>query len=112
MEGVEILNTTYEYARLINPHWLALCLILSLLVGIAGLLTIDYDAIHRILVASAIVLLLNGVGCFVGGLIESDTIVCTKYDVIISDEVKMNEFFSKYEVIEQNGKIYTVKERE
>ena len=33
------------------------------------------------------------------------------YKVIISDEVSMNEFMNKYEILNQDGKIYTVKER-
>ena len=35
----------------------------------------------------------------------------TQYKVTISDEVKMDEFCEKYEIIEQDGKIYTVRER-
>ena len=35
-----------------------------------------------------------------------------EYNVIISDEVSLTEFNEKYEIIEQNGKIYTVRERE
>jgi hypothetical protein len=34
----------------------------------------------------------------------------TRYKVIISDEVSMNDFLSKYEIIDQEGKIYTVRE--
>lgn len=33
------------------------------------------------------------------------------YKVIISNEVSMNEFMDKYEILNQDGKIYTVKER-
>lgn len=33
------------------------------------------------------------------------------YKVTISDEVSMNEFMGKYEILNQDGKIYTVKER-
>ena len=35
----------------------------------------------------------------------------TQYKVTISDEVQLNEFNEKYEIIEQDGKIYTVRER-
>lgn len=35
----------------------------------------------------------------------------TQYKVIITDEVSMDDFFSKYELIEQDGRIYTVTER-
>lgn len=34
-----------------------------------------------------------------------------EYKVTISDEVSMNEFMKKYEIINQDGKIYTIKER-
>ena len=34
------------------------------------------------------------------------------YKVTIDDSVSMNEFLDKYEIIDQEGKIYTVKERE
>ena len=36
----------------------------------------------------------------------------TQYKVIISDEVSMNEFVAKYEIISQEGRIYTVRSRE
>lgn len=35
----------------------------------------------------------------------------TQYKVTISDDVQMNCFFEKYEVLNQEGKIYTVRER-
>lgn len=35
----------------------------------------------------------------------------TRYQVTIDDSVIMNEFQSKYEIIEVEGKIYTVRER-
>lgn len=36
----------------------------------------------------------------------------THYKVLISDEVSMNEFLERYEIVDQDGKIYTVVERE
>ena len=35
----------------------------------------------------------------------------TSYKVTVSDEVSLNEFLDKYEIIDQDGKIYTVRER-
>lgn len=35
----------------------------------------------------------------------------THYKVIIDDSVSMNEFNEKYEIISQEGKIYTVREK-
>ena len=34
------------------------------------------------------------------------------YKVTISDEIKLNEFNERYVIINQEGKIYTIKERE
>lgn len=34
----------------------------------------------------------------------------TQYKVTISDEVSMNDFLEKYEIVDQEGKIYTVRE--
>ena len=36
----------------------------------------------------------------------------TKYEVILDDSVSMNEFMNAYEVLEQRGQIYVVKEIE
>ena len=35
----------------------------------------------------------------------------THYKVTISDEVSMNDFLERYEILSQEGKIYTVRER-
>ena len=42
---------------------------------------------------------------------ESLTTGDTTYDVIIGDNVSFNEFAEQYEIISQNGSIYTVKEK-
>lgn len=36
----------------------------------------------------------------------------TQYEVTIDDSVSMNEFTSKYEILEQRGQIYVIKEIE
>ena len=60
------------------------------------------------------------VGLFIGmfvGLLFSNLVGIVEieyyptYKVTISDEVSMNEFMDKYEILNQDGKIYTVKER-
>jgi hypothetical protein len=54
-------------------------------------------------------------GVFFGGVVGFGDGIPTEhethYKVIISDEVSMNEFLERYEIIEQEGKIYTVRER-
>lgn len=35
-----------------------------------------------------------------------------EYEVIVSDEVSMNNFYNRYDVIEQRGDIYVIREKE
>lgn len=58
-----------------------------------------------------------GIGTAVAGLIalvpSFNTLpieYTTQYKVTISDEVQMNDFLSRYEIISTEGKIYTVRE--
>ena len=50
-------------------------------------------------------------GILIGLGNASPTHYIPTYKVTISDEVSMNEFMDKYEILNQDGKIYTVKER-
>ena len=47
-----------------------------------------------------------------GGTYSKTDISYIEYKVTIDDSVSMNEFLYKYEILDQEGKIYTVKERE
>ena len=51
-------------------------------------------------------------GTVFGSVTKIPTEYESQYKVIISDEVSMNEFIDRYEIIEQDGKIYTVVERD
>ena len=67
--------------------------------GLGGLITIGASIVF---------------GLLVGLPIDSMTQVpdYTKYEVILDDSVSMNEFMNSYEVLEQRGQIYVVKEIE
>jgi hypothetical protein len=58
-----------------------------------------------------IILALICVGLITLGICVVKTHPETQYQVIIDESVSMSEFFEKYEIIEQEGKIYTVKEK-
>ena len=45
------------------------------------------------------------------GLSAKPTEFINTYKVIISDDIKLNEFYERYEITNQEGKIYTIKER-
>ena len=51
------------------------------------------------------------IGLLLAALFRTPTKYETQYKVTISDEVSMNDFLEKYEIIETEGKIYTVREK-
>lgn len=42
---------------------------------------------------------------------DKNSVQYYQYQVVVSDEVKFSEFMEKYEILEQNGNIYTIQER-
>lgn len=50
-------------------------------------------------------------GILIGLFLSTPSYYETQYQVTISDEVSVNEFYEKYEVVKQDGKIFTVRER-
>lgn len=50
-------------------------------------------------------------GMLSGDSVEKYADTAPTYKVIISDTVSLNEFYDRYEVLEQDGKIFTIMER-
>ena len=117
MNGVEILSseTIYEVEVFwwLIPVFAVVGLLIGLITAIINWIDFGFDGdyIFGIIVCAFI-------GVYVGflGMImsehEADTISHIEYKVTIDDSVSMNEFLDKYEILDQEGKIYTVKERE
>lgn len=110
MEGVTILNQFVVESGLISP-WLeigcSLCVLGFLGVVIFGIIAASEGRLLIPLILAAL--------CFFAGVcigISGPQVNETHYQVTISDEVNFNEFNERYEIIEQNGLIYTVRERE
>lgn len=109
MIGVEILATG-EGATSFEPNFpvflsvLAFCVIGGLIIG-SREKEYGLGAIVGLLIGMVAGLLLG----VVVGIVEIE--YYPTYKVTISDEVSMNDFMNKYEILNQDGKIYTVKER-
>lgn len=113
MNGVEILNQT----EIMKTVWSAeiflitfsVCLLLGLVLGIARGL-VEHDILVNITVGLICGLVVGGlIGLLLGGGGTKKMPTGTyEYQVTISDEVNLNEFLKKYEIISQEGKIYTV----
>lgn len=99
MNGVEVLNTIYEYGRLINPAWFVLFLFASLGIAALVLITVDYDFINDVFFGLAIITITAMVVSGVGALIKTDKVINTKYEVIVSKDVNLVEFMKKYEIL-------------
>ena len=112
MNGVEILNTIYEYNNLISPWWSLALFIATVIVCILGAFTVDFNKVQKILVVLALCLFSSCIVCLCLSNVPTDEIIDTKYQVTISEEVSLSEFMEKYKILNQEGQIYTVRERE
>jgi hypothetical protein len=112
MQGVQILNQTVHEGSVLSPWFeigLGLCFI-----GMIGAFATAMFANPKRTLTYAIFL-----GVFLTLLCSSFVIgsfspreEITRYCVIVGDDVNFNEFMDKYKIIEQDGLIYTVEERE
>lgn len=114
MEGLEILSQT---AICESPYTFKVFIISIIICGIFAFIAgcIKKDIILGIL--DAIIGMFLGI--FVGLIIATIVKDFTKqptgeytYKVTVDDTVKFNEFYDKYEIISQDGKIFEVKLRE
>ena len=111
MNGVEILSLETIYNTIL-PEW---CLVLGLLGAFISIyvtiqLFVDgYDIAPWISLA---VVIAFTVVTILSGIPNKNNVDYIEYKVTIDDSVSMNEFLDKYEILDQEGKIYTVKEKE
>lgn len=115
IEGIEILNKT---EIMTNPGWYDTLLIIVILVGCIcfGMLITSIDwtspvgfiifTVGLIVSAFAIVSL-----CLVSDNVKEPT-GRYKYECLISDDVSFSEVLEHYDVVEQNGKIWVLKDKE
>ena len=109
MDGVIILNS---YESLTNFGSILLMSILcawslaAAIVALFALLKYRCDSWKEFAILIVCVVLFIVCGC----LVPEDKYE-THYQVTVDNSVSMNEFQNKYEIIEVEGKIYTVRER-
>ncbi len=117
MNGVEILSQTNIYE--IDGYWWIMAVIVGvgvingLVFAIKEWIDCGFDwavlLIFTLCSTAGVVLGILGFGWSVH---ETDTVDYIEYKVIISEDVSFVEFTNKYEVLDQEGQIYTVRERE
>ena len=116
LNGIEVLNQTEILAC---PKWVgiaaSICAI-AIVVGFIGIIICgicDTDWMHIVFCGMFLISLLL-FAIFSKIEREELTIPTGKYEyqVTIDDSVSMNEFYEKYEIVEVNGKIYAIREKE
>ena len=105
MEGITILNSEV----LMVPHWGLSVVIILGLVGIflsffMDVLDFDFDVV-KMLIISASIALIGAISLFI-----FKVPYYTSYEVILEDSVSINEFLNRYEILDQRGQIYVIKE--
>lgn len=116
MSGMEILDTQTitTITGGFNFPALIVIFILSCIIGVVlGVCCADdeFGPISGVLLGCVTGLLL---GAFVGAASSTPIVQKTEiqYKVTLSDEVSLNDFLERYEILEQEGKIYTIVEKE
>lgn len=116
MNGVEILASSevvavYDFNRIAFLIPFGILFIIGIVSGIiASVQERDWNLFWFI----NIVTITGGFlfGFLFGHICEIPSEYATEYKVTITDEVKMTDFLEKYEIVGQEGKIYTVREKE
>jgi hypothetical protein len=116
MTGVDILSSsevvvdTIYHCRGVAFTILFVIFILSVIGGLFMAATFDNDL--YILLGSCIGIAIGLLtGCKID-IANKEEIYQTQYKATISEEVSLVEFNEKYEIIDQEGKIYTIVEKE
>lgn len=119
MTGVEILTSNEvvsEYAFNWASFW-AFLIVVIIIVTIFVICNYKKDKnINSVNDLFCMYVVFTLLGCCYGALLGNVThepiAYETQYQVTVSDDVSMVEFMENYEIIKQDGKIYTVRERE
>lgn len=113
MIGVEILAmeevvASYEFSWII---YFGVLIVVSIITCATFYFNLKYPTVQDVLAGLIVGIVF---GALIGLLPAARCIPYeyeTHYKVTISDEVSMNDFLERYEILDQEGKIYTIRER-
>ena len=115
MTGVEILHSfevVTEYGFDFAGFWIVMLLVALVALFCGAIIAYAGDDYPTGIFVAAMIIIFGGM---ISIAYNSDTVPVTseaRYMVTVSNEVSYEDFTKKYEVIEQTGKIYTVRERQ
>jgi hypothetical protein len=110
MEGIEVLATgIMGIGSTVN--WGLIVIIGLIAGGIVGI-TVGFGSLSIFGGLGAGILAFLAAASLTAMATEKPAYTIPIYKVVIKDSISMNEFSERYEIIDQEGKIYTIKERE
>jgi peptidoglycan/LPS O-acetylase OafA/YrhL len=101
MTGVEILTTETIYNNIIPEEWIALAVLL-LVFGVLFVIFAVVEGCNKLAGLSSMFALVGVLLMLLACISDKTDIAYVEHKVTISDEVSMNEFNEKYEIIEQD----------
>lgn len=113
--GVEILvtNEVYKYVGFNwGGFWIAFGIIA--VIGIISACLGGFRSLPielKVVVIIFLLLITSLLSSFAGSISGPKALDYIQYKVTISDEVSMNEFTEKYKILDQEGKIFTIREK-
>jgi uncharacterized membrane protein YagU involved in acid resistance len=116
MQGVEILTSAQvvtEWSPNMTAFWITVVVVLAVAI-ISGVIysiqEYDWSLLGMTTFFGAI--LGFSLGMFASDVLFKLPVAYeTQYKITVSDEVSLTEFYERYEVIDQDGKIFTVREK-
>ena len=115
MQGVEILTSAQvatEYAANWSAFWIAFEIAFGIMFIVGIVISIkDYDWIHIVFGSIAGIIGGSVLGLYACFIFDKPVAYETQYQVTVSDDVSLTEFYEHYEVIDNDGKIFTVREK-
>lgn len=117
LEGIEVLN---KVEIMESPMWVIVVIIVLFIISLISLGMGIVDAIEDITDGHCWIFIVVTTIAYIAILImgNADNKLLTEptgkyeYQVTIDDSVSINELLEKYEIIEVNGKIYTIRDKE
>jgi hypothetical protein len=117
MQGIEFLTST-QVATEWAFNWTVFWWVLGVIFGVCLIISIYYVVSDQC--EWGIIPLLSFLGIMIGSLVgilfgksDAEPIAYeTHYKVTISEEVSLKDFYECYDVVEQDGKIFTIREKD
>lgn len=119
LEGIEILNQTpimTESNLAQNLYCSALIMLIILMISfIIAIIALRYNKIllFKIMAVATIIIEINMlINVIIGCCIPDEPTEKYEYQVTIDESVPFTDLYNSYEIINQEGKIYTIREKD